>query len=116
MEESANQLLYLLSDALSEADRELMAIATIRSDALGLWQQHPAVRGNEGRPELTFETFPLGQMRCLSPRKSDRDLGAAAKELLIGAMRSEASRRRIGTDRIGATALVESVERRKQAR
>jgi energy-coupling factor transporter ATP-binding protein EcfA2 len=61
-EESANQLLYLLSDALSEADRELMAIATIRSDALGLLQQHPAVRGIEGRPELTFETFPLGPM------------------------------------------------------
>ena len=62
VEESANQLLYLLGDALSQADRELMAIATIRSDTLGLWQQHPAVRGMGGRPELTFETFPLGPM------------------------------------------------------
>jgi hypothetical protein len=62
VEESASQLLYLLSDALSGADRELMAIATIRSDALGLWQQHPAVRGIEGRAELSFETFPLGPM------------------------------------------------------
>jgi hypothetical protein len=62
VEESANQLLYLLSDAFSEADHELMAIATIRSDALGLLQQHPAVRGIEGRPELTFETLPLGPM------------------------------------------------------
>jgi len=62
VKESANYLLHLLGDALSEADRELMAIATIRSDALGLWQQHPAVRGIEGRPELTFETFPLGPM------------------------------------------------------
>ena len=60
--DSANRLLYLLSHALAGADRELMVVATIRSDILGLWQQHPAVRGTEGRPELTFEAFPLGPM------------------------------------------------------
>ncbi|MCW8088307.1 nSTAND1 domain-containing NTPase [Sabulicella glaciei] len=60
--EGSPRLLHLLGAALAGADRELIVVATIRSDMLGLWQQHPAVRATEGRPELAFEAFPLGPM------------------------------------------------------
>ena len=63
--------------------------------------------------QIDLSKSELLLLRCLSPRKNDDDLASTAKTLLVTAMRSEASRRRIGTDRIGVTALIEAVERRR---
>jgi WD40 repeat protein len=59
---AADDFLQLLSAGLAAADRELMVLGTIRSDMLGQWQQYPAIRAGEDRPELAFEAFPLGPL------------------------------------------------------
>jgi WD40 repeat protein len=54
--------LDLLREALTEAERDLIAIATIRSDTLAEWQAHPSIQAGRDRPGLLFEPLPLGPM------------------------------------------------------
>lgn len=59
---SATRLLELLRTALGGSARDLVAVATIRSDTLGGWQAHPSIRAGAERAELPFEASPLGPM------------------------------------------------------
>jgi WD40 repeat protein len=61
-DERSSALLDLLREALSRSTREIMAVVTIRSDQLGLWQAHPAITEGHGHGALLFESFPLGPM------------------------------------------------------
>ena len=55
-------LLDLVRAALEDSAEELMVVATIRSDRLDAWLQHPSVKAGEGSAGLFFESFPLGPM------------------------------------------------------
>lgn len=54
--EEGDQFLAFLRAALDREDSRLMVLATLRSDFLGSFQDHPAMRG------LRFKTFPVPQM------------------------------------------------------
>lgn len=54
--------LALLGTLLADQGQDLMVLATIRSDMLGVWQGHDAVCGRNGLPPLPFKLFPLGPM------------------------------------------------------
>jgi len=54
--EEGDQFLAFLRAALDREDSRLMVLATLRSDFLGSFQDHPAMRG------LRLKTFPVPQM------------------------------------------------------
>jgi WD40 repeat protein len=89
--EAGDRLLRLLAAALADADRELMAVASIRSDALGAWQQSQAIRGVNGQPGMSFEVFPLGPMSLERIpeviREPARFVGIAVEDDALDAMR-----------------------------
>ena len=58
----AAHLLDLLRDALPKVADNLVVLATIRSDRLGAWQQHPSVKAGPEHGELIFRMTPLGPM------------------------------------------------------
>ena len=55
--EEGNRFLAFLRAVLDRDDSQLMVLATLRSDFLGSFQDHPAMRG------LPVETFPVPQMQ-----------------------------------------------------
>ena len=61
-EDDAARLLDLLRSTLAVVGSEILAIATIRSDRLGAWQQHASIKATDEHGELPFEMLPLGPM------------------------------------------------------
>ena len=59
---SATKLLDLLREALLRSYDNILAIATIRSDQVGVWQAHPSIKAGSNHSGLPFELFPLGPM------------------------------------------------------
>lgn len=55
--DEGHQFLAFLRAVLDREDSRFMVLATLRSDFLGSFQDHPAMRG------LSIETFPVPQMR-----------------------------------------------------
>jgi hypothetical protein len=60
--DDAAELLDLIRSALAVVGNEILVIATIRSDRLGAWQQHPSIKATAEHGELPFEMLPLGSM------------------------------------------------------
>ena len=58
----AEMLLELFRKALALVGNEIVAVATIRSDRLGAWQQHTSIKATAEHSELPFEVRPLGPM------------------------------------------------------
>ena len=58
----AAALLDLLRETLAVVGDEILAIATIRSDRLAAWQQHPSIKATADHGELPFAMLPLGPM------------------------------------------------------
>jgi TIR domain len=100
------RLLELLRETLARAGSEIVAMATIRSDRLGDWQQHRSVKamtrveapaGAKGIPahdEFRFEMAPLGPMPMerISEivRKPAKYEGLAIEDELVDAIGDEA--------------------------
>ena len=70
--EPATRFLRLLRAGLETADRRLMAIATLRSDFLGDFQNHPVLQDGEYPHHFRYRAVPVDPMllRQLSPRSS----------------------------------------------
>ena len=60
--DDAAKLLDLFRATLAVVGNEILAIATIRSDRLGSWQQHGSIKATAEHGELPFEMLPLGPM------------------------------------------------------
>jgi len=92
-DERSSRLLELLGAALAASTRELMALATIRSDQLGLWQAHPAIADGTAHGPLQFEPFPLGPMPINRVaeliRKPAELIDVAVEDALVDAIRAE---------------------------
>src|SRR5262245_1338925 len=60
--EAAIRFLRLLRAALEAADRQLMAIATLRSDFLGEFQNHPVLQDSEYAHHFRYQAVPVDPM------------------------------------------------------
>jgi hypothetical protein len=60
--EAATRFLRLLRTALEAADRRLMAVATLRSDFLGEFQNHPALQDGEYPHHFRYRAVPVDPM------------------------------------------------------
>jgi TIR domain len=60
--EAATRFLRLLRAALEAADRRLMAVATLRSDFLGEFQNHPALQDSEYPHHFRYQAVPVDPM------------------------------------------------------
>lgn len=60
--DDAARLLDLLRSTLARIAGDLLVLATIRSDRLGTWQQHPSIKAAADHGELPFEMLPLAPM------------------------------------------------------
>ena len=61
-EDDAARLLDLFRATLTVVGSEILVITTIRSDRLGVWQQHGSIKATAEHGELPFEMLPLGPM------------------------------------------------------
>jgi hypothetical protein len=59
---AARPLLRLLRGALEVSDRQLMTVATMRSDFLGAFQTDPALHDPASPRDFAYEPFPVGPM------------------------------------------------------
>jgi len=71
--------------------------------------------------QITLDLNPVeaSLLRCLAPRgnaRKDNYLETTAQNLLVTAIKREARSRRVSSEQALGVALVETVERRKQAR
>jgi hypothetical protein len=60
--EAATRFLRLLQAALEVADRQLMAVATLRSDFLGEFQSHPVLQDSEYPHHFRYRAVPVDPM------------------------------------------------------
>ena len=60
--EAATRFLRLLRAALEAADRRLMAVATLRSDFLGEFQNHPVLQDGEYPHHFRYQAVPVDPM------------------------------------------------------
>jgi hypothetical protein len=60
--ESATRFLRLLRAALEAADRQLMVVATLRSDFLGQFQNHPVLQDSEYPHHFAYRAVPVDPM------------------------------------------------------
>ena len=60
--EAATRFLRLLRAALEAADRRLMAVATLRSDFLGEFQNHPVLQDSEYPHHFRYRAVPVDPM------------------------------------------------------
>ena len=60
--EAATRFLRLLRAALEAADRRLMAVATLRSDFLGEFQNHPVLQDSEYPHHFRYQAVPVDPM------------------------------------------------------
>jgi PAS domain-containing protein len=60
--EAATRFLRLLRAALEAADRQLMAVATLRSDFLGEFQSHPVLQDSEYPHHFRYRDVPVDPM------------------------------------------------------
>ena len=60
--EAATRFLRLLRAALEAADRRLMAVATLRSDFLGEFQNHPVLQDGEYPHHFRYRAVPVDPM------------------------------------------------------
>jgi len=60
--EAATRFLRLLRAALEAADRQLMAVATLRSDFLGEFQNHPVLQDSEYPHHFRYRAVPVDPM------------------------------------------------------
>lgn len=60
--EAASRFLRLLRAALEVGGRRLMAVATLRSDFLGEFQNHPALQDSEYAQHLRYRAMPIDPM------------------------------------------------------
>ena len=60
--EAATRFLRLLRAGLETADRRLMAIATLRSDFLGEFQNHPVLQDSEYPHHFRYRAVPVDPM------------------------------------------------------
>lgn len=60
--EAASRFLRLLRAALEFGGRRLMAVATLRSDFLGEFQNHPALQDSEYAQHLRYRALPIDPM------------------------------------------------------
>lgn len=87
------QLLALIAMALAEARGELLAVATLRSDRLGAWQEHAAVQGQGGGPRLKVQSLVLGPVPLERVaelvRGPARHLDLEVEDALVDAIRED---------------------------
>jgi WD40 repeat protein len=60
--EAATRFLRLLRAALEAADRRLMAVATLRSDFLGEFQNHPVLQDGDYAHHFRYQAMPVDPM------------------------------------------------------
>jgi hypothetical protein len=60
--EAATRFLRLLRATLEASDRQLMAVATLRSDFLGEFQNHPVLQDNEYPHHFRYQAVPVDPM------------------------------------------------------
>jgi hypothetical protein len=60
--EAATRFLRLLRAALEAADRRLMAVATLRSDFLGEFQNHPVLQDSDYPHHFRYQAVPVDPM------------------------------------------------------